>query len=426
MNECVEPEDGRLKILLVNKFYFPLGGPETYLFQLERLFKEKGHSVIVFSTRDPRNKACEHSPFFVEKIDYNRPDISLRQKVEFGLRLLYSFDAARKIDALLEREHPDIAHLHNICHQISPSILTVLRRRGIPIVQTLHDLKRICPSYKMLSASGICERCRGGRYYNAALQRCVKGSLAFSALNCVEAYFHRAIRIYDAIDLYIAPSLFYKEKLISFGVDGERIRAMPYFVFQDQMPSFESKGYFLHCGQLGKQKGVLTLVKAVEGYDSFRLVMAGSGPEESAIRRYLRDKQMRNVELVGFVTGERKARLMREASFLVLASEWYENCPLVVMEAFAHGKPVIAARIGGIPEQVRDGFNGLLFEPGNVSDLRAKIEYLLSNPEEVVRMGSNARRTAEDVYSPQVHYRKLMRLYDEVISARRRKAAAKK
>jgi len=391
---------------------------------LEKLFREKGHSVIVFSTRDPRNKECEQSPFFVEKIDYNQPDIPLREKVRFGLRLLYSFEAARKIDALLKKERPDIAHLHNICHQISPSILPVLRRHGIPIVQTLHDLKRVCPNYKMLSADGICERCRGGRYYNAILQRCVKGSLTFSSLNCVEAYFHRAIRIYDIIDLYIAPSRFYKEKLVSFGVDAERIRTMPYFGFPVQMPSLESKGYILHCGRLGKQKGVLTLVKAVEGRDALRLVIAGSGPEEPAIRRYIREKQIRNVELVGFVTGERKSRLMREASFFVLASEWYENCPLVVMEAFAHGKPVVAARIGGIPEMVKDGFNGLLFEAGDVCELRAKIEYLVSNPQELVRMGRNARKTAEEVYSPQVHYGKLMRVYEEAISAHRRRAAA--
>lgn len=360
----------------------------------------------------------------MDKIDYNRSDIPLRQKVTFGSRLLYSFDAARKLDALLQKEQPDIAHLHNICHQISPSILPVLRRHGIPIVQTVHDLKRVCPSYRMLSAKGICERCRGGRFYHAIFQRCAKGSVSFSALNCLEAYFHQAIRIYDIIDLSICPSVFYKDKLVSFGVDARRLEVLPNFVTLQQTPPANSRAYVLYCGQLGKQKGVLTLVRAFERLPSTRLLLAGSGPEEPTIRRYIQARQMRNVELVGFVKGERRARLMREASFFVLPSEWYENCPLVVLEAFAYAKPVVAARIGGVPEQVKDGFNGLLFEPGNASQLREKIRYLDSHPEEVARMGSNARKTAERLYSPEVHYRKLMEIYERVIGRHRRKTAA--
>jgi len=390
---------------------------------LERLLRDKGHSVVIFSTQDPRNEECEQSPFFVEKIDYNRSDIPLGQKVKFGLGLLYSFEGARKIDALLRKERPDIAHLHNIYHQISPSILPVLRRHGIPIVQTLHDLKRVCPSYKMLSATGICERCRSGRYYNAILQRCVKGSLGFSALNCLEAYFHKAIRIYDIIDLYLSPSRFYKEKLVSFGLDARRIRVVPNFVVLDSVPSLACKGHVLYCGSLDRQKGVFTLVKAVENDAAVRLVIAGSGPEEVTIRRYLREKQIGNVKLVGFVGDEKRTRLMREAFFLVLPSEGYENCPLVVLEAFANGKPVIAARIGGIPEQVKPGLNGLLFEPGNAAQLREKIRYLVSHPQEVARMGRDARKTAEEVYSPQVHYRNLMTIYNELIAGRRRRTS---
>lgn len=424
-NAAYTKEPKTLKILLVNKFYFPLGGPETYLFQLERLFREKGHSVVVFSTKDARNRKCPQSPFFVEKIDYNRSDLPLRQRVKFGLRLLYSFDAARKMDALLRKERPDIAHLHNICHQISPSILPVLKRRGVPAVQTLHDLKRVCPNYMMLSGSGICERCKGGAYHNTILQRCVKGSLGFSALNCAEAYLHGAIRVYDSIELYIAPSRFYKRKLVSFGLSAESIRAMPYCISLDQTPSQSSKGYILHCGRLAKHKGVFTLVKAVEGCGTLKLVLAGSGPEEETLRRYLREKRVRNVELPGFVTGKVKARLMREASLVVLASEWYENCPLVIMEAFAYGKPVVAARIGGIPEQVRDGFNGLLFEPGNVSELRERIQYLFSKPHEIARMGRNARKTAEELYAPDHHYQQLMSVYDEAITRHRQRAVRK-
>jgi len=405
-----------MNVLLVNKFYFPHGGSETYFLQVEELLKKKGHSVSIFSTRDPRNKQCAESRFFVEKIDYNRRDIPLGQKVRFGARLLYSFDAARKIDALLQEVKPDVAHLHNICHQISPSILPVLKRHGVPIVQTLHDFKLVCPSYRMLSPEGICERCYGNRYYNVIRQRCVKGSVAFSVLLCLEAYFHRAIRIYDRVDLFIASSQFYKDKLVSFGVDARRIRVLPNFVQPDERPSYPSGDYALFCGRLGSEKGVLTLVKAAERAPDIRLIIAGSGSEEDAIRQYLTAKKMRNVELVGFVSGEVKRDLIRRAAFFVVPSEWYENCSLSIHEAIAYGKPVVGARIGGIPEQVKAGYNGLLFEPGNAADLRDKMQYLISHPDETHRMGKNAAKMATGVYSPEVHYQELMRIYCDAAS----------
>ena len=429
-----------MNVLLVNKFYFPHGGSETYFFQVESLLKKKGHSVFIFSTRDSRNKPCPESRFFVEKIDYNRRDIPLGRRIRFGARLLYSFDAAKKMDALLREVKPDIAHLHNICHQISPSILPVLKKHGVPIVQTLHDFKLICPSYRMLSPEGICERCHGNRYYNLIRQRCVKGSLAFSVLLCLEAYLHRAIRIYDRVDLFIASSQFYRDKLVSFGVDGRRIRVLPNFVQPEdesssvahasppvpQASRLPPSGYALYCGRLGSEKGVLTLVKAAEAAPNIRVVVAGSGSEESAIRQYLAAKNVRNVELVGFVSGDAKRELIRGAGFFVVPSEWYENCSLSIHEAIAYGKPVVGSRIGGIPEQVKSGYNGLLFEPGNAEDLREKMRHLIAHPDELARMGRNAGKMAEEVYSPEIHYRQLMEIYREAVSRQNRTVAAQK
>ena len=328
---------------------------------------------------------------------------------------------------------PDIAHLHNICHQISPSILPVLKRHRVPTVQTLHDFKLICPSYRMLSPEGICERCYGGRYYNVIRQRCVKGSLPFSVLICLEAYLHRAIRSYDRVDLFIASSQFYRDKLVSFGVDGRRIRVLPNFVqLDEEVPPLAQtsppapqgfclppSGYALYCGRLGSEKGVLTLVKAAEGAPDVRVVIAGSGSEELAIRQYVTAKKIRNVRLVGFVSGDAKRELIRAAGFFVVPSEWYENCSLSIHEAFVYGKPVVGARIGGIPEQVKPGYNGLLFEPGNATDLRDKMEYLVSHRGEVSRMGQIARKTAEQMYGPDLMYEKLMGIYREAVRRQR-------
>jgi glycosyltransferase involved in cell wall biosynthesis len=277
----------------------------------------------------------------------------------------------------------------------------------------------------MVSGGRICERCQGRYYYNAILQRCVKGSLSFSVLNCLEAYIHKAIRIYDFVDLFISPSEFNRDKLMSFGVDARRIRLLRNFVELEPAPPAAPGGCVLYCGRLGREKGVLTLIKAVERQSDVNLVIAGSGGEEATIGQYVREKQIPNVRLVGFVSGEAKKQLFREASLCVVPSEWYENCSLSVLEAFAWGKPVVASRLGGLPEQVKPGFTGLLFEPGNVSDLGEKIRYLIAHPDEASTMGRNARTLIEQVYSPEAHYNKLTGIYQEAIARRRRGAARK-
>ena len=407
-----------MRVLQVNKFFYYRGGSEKALFQTMNLLEQHGHEVIAFSMQDERNLPSEHSNYFVSNVELRR-ELGLaglldgRRWATAG-RIIYSREAERKMAELIRATKPDIAHLHNIYHQLSPSILRPLRRQRIPTVLTLHDYKLICPNYTLVSRGAVCERCKGHKYYQAVLQGCVKDSRLKSALCALEAYAHRAWGIYArAVDLYIAPSQFLKQKMMEFGLDGSRIVHVPNFVSVESVePCPSSDGYFVYSGRIEGAKGVETLLEAARNSQvarRFELRIAGDGEQRADLEASAQG--MDHVRFLGWQSPEEVGSLLRGAMFSVVPSQWYENAPLTIYEAYAYGKPVIASRIGGIPELVEEGRTGLLFEPGDAQDLQQKIDYLLTHPELAVEMGGNARKLAEESYGPDRHYQQLMEVY---------------
>ena len=409
-----------MKILHVNKFYFLKGGSEKYMFELARKSEAAGHKNMFFSMEDRRNVPSGYSGHFVSNVDFN--EMTLARKLRTAPRVLYFFEARKKIEALIRRERPDITHLHNIAHQISPSILHSLRKYNIPAVQTLHDYKLICPTYYLFSNGMNCEKCKGGRYYNAVLSRCTKGSLAASLLNCAEMYAHRIMRVYDSIDFFIAPSRSVRDKMAEFGVDPARLVYLPHFIDSSAYtPDYGHSGHILYFGRLSPGKGLNTLIDAMKGLDRIRLKIIGEDPREKGLRERVAKERINNVEFLGYKAGEELKEEMGRAMFIVVPSVHYEIFGLVILEAFAMGKPVVGSDLFAIPELVRDGVTGLTFEPGNAEDLRAKIKYLADNPGKIVEMGKNARRFAENEMSFERHYLKLLEVYERAISLRGRK-----
>ncbi len=406
----------KIEILQINNYHYVRGGAERYYFELTRLLEAHGHRVHCFSVKHEENLPSPYEAYFGRPMSFDTGQ-GLFKKLGTACRMLYSFENNRLMRRLLSEHRTDMAHAHNIYHRVCPSVLDVLRRRGIPVVMTLHDYKLGCSTYSFYRDGRICTECLSAGRIRVVRNRCTKGSRVLSLFHFVEAELHGLLDIYGRnVAYFICPSLFSLEKHAEIGVDERRLVHIPNFVnVAGYEPDYEGRGYILYVGRLSREKGVRTLLDAVMGLD-VQLRIVGGGPMEAEYRAYAEEKMMKNVVFEGYKTGRELEDLFRGAAFLVLPSEWYENAPMTVLEAFAYGKCVVGSDIGGIPELVVDGRTGLLFRCGEHEDLREKIGYLASNRSMTVAMGREARRRAEAEYSDEVHYKRLSELYGKVVT----------
>jgi len=431
-----------MKILQINKFFYLRGGTERYLFQLSELLEKNGHQVISFSMADSRNLPSKFSNFFAAKVNLESLNpVSI-------LKLFRNGDAVRKLSALIEQEKPDIAHLHNIAHQLSPSIIRVLKDHKIPIVQTLHDYKLICPNYRLYSKNEFCTACKGGRYYQCFFRACMKGSRAKSFLAMLEAYIHQTVlKSYAAVDMFLAPSRFMAEICQSFGVPGEKIKVINNFTplenltgdnitesspvisasvkfdkndtfltgFTHPVGNLTVPGgeYLLYFGRLSEEKGLdVLLAAAARLKEPIKIKLVGAGPSyqkyEEMVARY---DLGGTVELMGPKYGDELKALLDGAAATLAPSIWPENMPMSVLESLAAGIPVIASRVGGLPEIIEDGVNGFLAHPGDAADLAEALRRFSSADKAV--LGRNARNSAIK-FSAKDHYAKILNIYESL------------
>jgi len=400
-----------MKVLLINKFLYPKGGDAISTLKTGSLLSKKGHRVFYWGMRHPANPEYPYEEYFVSYIDYNT-SLTLIEQIKVSLNILYSFEAKKKLDNFLKRVRPDIIHLNNFAHQISPSILDVIKQYKIPMVMTMRDYKLVCPSYSMLADGKPCERCKNGRYYFCFLKKCTKNSFLKSLVNTVEMYLHHKIlHIYDKIGTFIAPSKFMLNKVREMGFK-KKIVYLPNFVdIGEFKPQYEwEEESIVYVGRLSYEKGVVTLIDAVKGIP-IKLKIIGDGPLRETLISKAEGENIDNVEFLGYKTSNELKKLVKKSMFTVLPSECYENSPRVILESFALGKPVIGARIGGIPELVIDGRTGFTFEPGDRKDLKEKIMFLINSPNRIIEMGKNARKFAVEKFNPDRYYSKLMQIY---------------
>ncbi|MEO0224681.1 MAG: glycosyltransferase family 4 protein [candidate division WOR-3 bacterium] len=405
-----------MKILLINKFLYFKGGDAISTLDTGKLLNNKGHEVYFWGMQHPKNLKFSYSNYFVENIDYYSAK-KTKTKLELIFKILYSFEAKKKLEKFIkEVVKPDIIHLNNFAHQISPSILDVFKKYKIPTVMTMHDYKLVCPSYTMLSKNRVCEKCKNGKYYWCFLKKCTKNSYSKSLINTIEMYLHHKIlRIYDNIDIFISPSKFLLEKVRQMGFKKD-VFLLPNFVWIDDFKpqySFQEKT-ICYFGRLSFEKGLFTLIEAVKDLD-IKLKIIGEGPLKKDLEFKVQNLKITNIEFLGHKTAEELKDEIKKTMFVVLPSEWYENNPRSVLEAFALGKPVVGSRIGGIPELVIDNYTGLTFEPKNVEDLRDKIVYLLKNTDKIIEFGKNARKFVEENHNPEKHYQELIKIYQIAI-----------
>jgi glycosyltransferase involved in cell wall biosynthesis len=408
-----------MKILICNAFYYARGGAEVCALDLESLLMSQGHEVIFFSMEHPQNLPSPYSSYFVSYINYPEllENVNLKNIIRATERIVFSREDRNKLTQLIKDTKPDIAHLHNIGHELSPSILYVLSKANIPIVLTLHDFGHICPNTTFFSNSEVCERCKGGKFYQAVLRRCKRNSLPASMLASLGAYTHHWLKTYPSkVDTFIAPSAFLRQKMIEFGYPPDKIVHLPNTIkLEDFQPSYRAGKYILFFGRLVHYKGIFTLLMAMAHFPYTPLIIAGEGELENDLKGYVQKKGLAKVEFVGYQLGEALHDLIRKSAFVVVPSECYENAPLACIEAMALGRPVIGANIGGIPELVEDGETGFLFESRNFEDLAEKIDYLLVRPGMQIKMGRNARSRIEEVFNSDRYYHSVMEIYQRFI-----------
>jgi len=414
-----------LRILLAHKFFYPAGGPENLLFDSMEKLRALGHTVIPFSMHHPDNVRTGYHKYFVSGVDYDDHSSSPWNMANNALRIMFNAEARKKMEQLIEDTQPDVAHLHNIYHQLSPSIFLPLKKHNIPTAMTLHDFKLVCPNYTFLRSEKACEECQGKHFYKAIKYRCVKDSYLKSTVSAAEMYLHKLSGIYKKnVDCFMVLSRFSQERFVQYGVPRDKMVFLPApVVIPEHQPDSVSQYdvCVLFFGRLSERNGITTLLKAMRYIPRVKLKIAGAGELRGFIEDYITKEKPKNISLLGFLSKENLQREIRNCRFTVFPNHYYHLCPSSILESFAYGKPVIASNLGSVPELVKDGITGLLFEPRDARELARKIEYLYENPELVGKLGASARRKAMQDHSEQRYYPRLLGIYDELIRTKRSK-----
>lgn len=400
-------------LLTINNYHYRRGGADVAYLAHGEIFEQNGWTVSYFSMHHENNLPSPWARYFVQEIEFGR-SYGPARTLQNAFKAVYSFEAASKIDSLVTAQPPDVAHAHNIYHHLSPSILKALKKRGVPVFLTVHDAKLLCPARTMYRSAMICEDCRGGALRNVVANRCLKDSLPLSALIYVESRLHRMLGLYGRyVDRFVAPSRFLIDKFVEWGWHADRFVHIPNFVDATRhSPEFSAGEPFIYFGRLSHEKGLATLIRACARV-RVPLWLVGDGPEEPKLR-VLAEAVGAKVEFYGFRTGNDLWSLVRLARAVVLPSECYENAPISILEAYSLGKPVIGARIGGIPELVRECETGWSFPSADVDGLATVLEAVAAAPAATVaEMGREARRWVAAEFSAQRHYERLMHLYGQ-------------
>ena len=410
-----------MRILHVNKFLHRRGGAEAYMLDLAAAQRAEGHDVDFFAMQHPENDGDVNDDLFPARMELNPPPEGLAARVRTAGQIIYRPDARAGMNAVLDRVRPDVVHLHNIYHQLSPSILRPVKKRGIAAVMTLHDYKLACPTYQFLDADGkICEACLPGKFRNATKKRCNQGSLAGSALATIELSVHRATHAYDAVDALICPSEFLKTKMAEGRVYPERLVHLPNFCDLRQITAAAQPGEgILYAGRLSPEKGVDVLVDAAAHLPAgLRVTIAGDGPERAALEKRAADRGVVDrVAFLGRIPGDELHQQMRDHAVVVVPSRWYENQPMTILEAYAAARPVVGSLLGGLPELIDDGVTGRLVTHDDPAALAAALSEVAGDPATAHRMGMVARERTH-AFSIDAHVRGLDEIYQRVVARR--------
>ena len=407
-----------MKVLQVNNYHYLKGGSERVYFETSKILEKNGHEVLFFSVKEVETESHYSDKYFVKSFDYSNADYF--DKVIHAAEFIYNKEAKKNLELLIKNEKPDIAHLHIFYGRLTSSILPVLKKYNIPVVMSVHEYRMLCPAYVMRDNQGnICEQCADGNYLHCVAGKCIKNSLAYSSIAALECSLRDRFFSYEEhIDKFIMVSQFIMDKHIQYkpSLKNKSTQVYNFIDVGNYSPNFSHDNYYLYFGRLSREKGIMTLLNAWRNFPGLRLKIVGGGELEEDVGEFINRYKMSHIELVGYLSGDELFDMVKKSKFVFVPSEWYENNPMNVIESFALGKPVIGARIGGIPELVKEGYNGFLFESGNLNDLTETINKAQSVPEDdYSEFGKNARNFAEEHFNETKYYRKLLEVYEELL-----------
>lgn len=375
-----------MKILIAHNFYQHRGGEDAVVEAEADLLRKNGHDVETY---------CRHND-----------ELQGMPLAASAVSAIWSSRSAGEAERICRRFQPDLIHVHNTFPLISPALYWMAERLRIPVVQTLHNFRLVCPQAMLLRDGRVCEDCLGKLPWRAVARKCYRESVMQSAVSALMLTAHRAIgTFHERVTHYIALNPFSRDKFIEGGLPAERISVKPNFFASDRAPQWEARAGGLFVGRLSFEKGLDVLSGAAQRLSGCGMKVVGRGPLESETSRAF------GAGYLGYRTQQEVVGLLQKSLYLVTPSTCYENFPLVVVEAFASGTPVIASRHGSFAALVEDGVTGLLFTPGDADDLAEKMAWAEAHPEEMKHMGRAARAEYERKYTPEENYRLLMHIY---------------
>lgn len=414
-----------MKILQINKFFFLKGGAEKYFFDLSELLSEKGHQVIAWSTQHPQN-----FPFPGEKDFAQFNDLSQKEGFWKDFKkardIFWNKEAKNKLEKIINREKPDVVHLHNIFSHLSPSIIFTLKKHQLPIVLTLHDYKLFCPNYEFFSKGEICFDCLKKKNYRSCLsKKCIKNSLIKSLIGYLEAKWQKDfLKAAEKIDVFLGPSLFMKRQALRWGIPTEKVIHLPYAISVDKSQELmqnknygqKKDSYLLYFGRLSQEKGIELLIKVFlknsDKLQNYHLKIVGQGPEREKLENLAKGEKQ--IEFLGEKSGRQLKEIIARAYLIIVPSLWPENFPYAVLEGFALSKAVLAAKVGGLPELIKDNKTGLLFKSNNEDDLREKIVWAVGHSKKIKQIGQAAQKEVLAKCNPENHYQKIIKIYERI------------
>ncbi len=402
-----------MKILMVNKFLYPRGGCETYMLELAKELKAKGHEVEYFGMYDEKNTVGNSMGLYTTNMDFHTKGI---ERFLYPFRIIYSSEAKKKLGKVLDNFKPDIVHMNNINFQLTPSIIYAVKNRNIPLVQTVHDYQMICPNHLLYSFDETkpCERCIKGSKLNCFSHNCIHGSKIKSLVGAVEAYLYSFLKTYKKVDLYVCPSRFLADKLLSASdIYSGKTFTIHNFIEKKPLPEkTNEKPYVAFASRLSKEKGVDLLAEAAKLLPEIPFVIAGNGPDDECL------KNIENVKMTGFLTGDELISLVANAKLMILPSVWYENCPLNILETHSFGVPVITMNSGGMAELVEDGKTGLLVNEPTAEAIAEAIRKCFDDDEFYSRIKANCEERGKEIMEVGDYCDILLGKYQEIINKR--------